>query len=186
MPAVGRCTADSAVVSFQSPASRSFDAASAGPVGLPLIRAAAVTTLLVAIAVCVAGTFAPWLMSGAVARNSYQLVGALQHFQILDSGAVVAAVGGWQYLGPALMVPLLLVAFRCWRWAAAVAILLGMLGSAAAITALVVGGTRHFGIELASIGPETVGCGSALLIVAGALLLLPDRWDVRVSRRRTV
>ncbi|MDQ2846050.1 MAG: hypothetical protein M3Y77_06810 [Actinomycetota bacterium] len=174
-------------MSFQSPTSPSFDAAPAGPVGLPLIRAAAVTTLLVAITVCIAGTFAPWLRSGSVARNSYQLVGALERFQIVDSGAVVAAVGGWPYFGPALMAPLLLVAFRCWRWAAAVAILLGILGLAAAMTALVVvGGTSHFGIELASIGPETVGCGSALLIVAGALLLLPDRWDVRVSRQRRV
>ncbi|MDQ6656944.1 MAG: hypothetical protein M3Z00_01700 [Actinomycetota bacterium] len=170
-------------MSFRPPTSRSFDAAAAA-VGWPLVRAAAVTTLLVAITVCVGGTFAPWLMSGSVARNSYQLVGALQRFPIIHNTAVVAAIDGWPYLGPALMVPLLLAAFRRWRWAAAAAILLGVLGLAAAITALVVAGTGHFGIELASIGPEIVGCGSALLIVAGALLLVPDRRDVRMGWQR--
>ncbi|MGI8418545.1 MAG: hypothetical protein ACR2P2_20575 [Nakamurella sp.] len=152
---------------------------------MPVIRAAAIATLLVAITVCVAGMFSPWLMSGSVVRNSYQVIGALQRFRIIDNGLAMAALGGWPYLGPALMVPMLLVAFRCWRTAAAAAVVLGLLGISAAVTALVVvGGTSHFGIQLASIGPETVGCGSALLIVAGALLPMPDRLDVRVSWHR--
>lgn len=138
--------------------------------------------LLVAIAVSVAGMFLPWLTSGSVARDSYQAVGALQRFQIVDAGPVLVVIGAWPYFGPALMVPLLLAAFRCWRSAAVVAIALGVLGLAAVITTLVVvGGRSRLGIQLASIGPATVGCGSLLLAVAGILLLLPDRFDVRVS-----
>lgn len=153
---------------------------------MPVIRTAAVLVLLVGLTLTIIGTFLPWLISGSVTRNSYQLAGALQQFRVVDSRLMDTVVAGWAFLGPILLVPTVLLALRMWRTAAGLSVGVGLLVAAAAVTTLVVVGSKsRFGIRLADAGPLTVACGSALIIVAGLLLLFSGRRDVRMvwSRR---
>lgn len=146
-----------------------------------MVRAAAVLVLLVGLTVTIVGTFLPWLISGAVTRNSYQLAAALQQFRLVDSALMDAAIASWVFLGPVLLVPTLLLAFRMWRTAAGVSVVLGLAMAGAVITTLiVVGGKERLGVRLADAGPMTVACGSALTVAAGLLLLRSGRRDVRV------
>jgi hypothetical protein len=146
-----------------------------------MIRAAAVLVLLVGLTVTIIGTFLPWLISGSVTRNSYQLAAALEQFRLVDSWLMGAAITAWVSLGPILLVPTLLLAVRMWRTAAGVCVALGLVMAGAAITTLVVvGGKERLGIRLADAGPLAVACGSALTIVAGLLLLLSARRDIRM------
>lgn len=146
-----------------------------------MIRTAAVLVLLVGLTLSIIGTFLPWLISGSVTRNSYQFAAALQQFGLVDSWLMGAAIAAWVFFGPILLVPTVLLAVRMWRTAAGVSLALGLMMAGAAITTLVlVGGKRRFGIRLAEAGPLTVACGSGLTIVAGLLLLLSVRRDVRM------
>lgn len=153
--------------------------------GIPFRRTCAIVVLVVGIVVTVAGTFGPWAHSGTVDRNSYQLVGALRRFPLIHSDAVLALVGAWPCLGPLLMVPLVLLAFRLWRISGLVSVILGTLAMAPSVAALaLVGGQQHLGVGLTTEGPLTVITGGALLIVAGALLLASHRRDVQVHLGR--
>lgn len=154
-------------------------------VGLPLRRSASCLLLVTAIAMVVIGTFLPWLTSGDIPRNSYQLAGALTRFRVIDSGALSAVVTIWPLIGPVLMVPPILLAVRCWRAAGLVAGVLGLLGAAASVTTLIVVGHRsRLGIQLQDTGPLTVAVGSALLAIAGGLLMVRGR-DVLLHWSRT-
>lgn len=149
--------------------------------GIPFWRTTALALLVVGVAVTLAGAFGPWLRSGTVDRNSFQIVGALQRFPLIDNSLVRALIGAWPLLGPALMIPLVLAGLRWWRTTGVTAIVLGILGLAPSIAALVVvGGEQRFGIELVAVGPLTVVAGAALLIVAGTVLLASGRRDIRV------
>ncbi|WP_154674083.1 hypothetical protein [Nakamurella lactea] len=152
--------------------------------GLPFWRSAAVLLLLTGIVVTLAGTFGPWLRSGSVDRNSYQIVGALQRFPLVDNAAVSGLLGAWPLLGPALMLPLVLAAFRLWRSAGALAVVLGIVGVVPSVVAVLVVGTRsRYGIQLDLVGPLTVIAGAVLVIAGGVLLMASCRRDIRVTVR---
>lgn len=128
---------------------------------------------MTAIAVIVIGTFLPWLTSGQIPRNSYQVAGALTRFRLIESGLLSAVVSVWPLIGPVVMVPLILLALRWWRAAGLVAAILGLLGAAASVTTLIVVGNRsRLGIQIQDTGPLTVAVGCALLAIAGGLLML--------------
>jgi hypothetical protein len=154
--------------------------------GLPFWRTTGLALIVVGIAVTVGGTFGPWLRSGSVERNSFQMVGTLERFPLIDNWAVRAAVGAWPYLGPALMIPLVLAAFRLWRSTGVAAALLGIVAVVPSATALFVVGTRsRFGISLLTTGPLTVIAGAMLMLTGSAVLLLSRGRDTRVSVGRT-
>lgn len=163
-------------LSGASDAFGAFGAPVASAVGLPLRRSASCLLLVTATAVIVIGTFLPWLTSGEIPRNSYQVADALTRFRLIDSRLLSAVVNIWPLIGPVLTVPLILLAFRWWRAAGLVATALGLLGAAASVTTLVVVGHRsRLGIHLQDTGPLTVAVGSALLAIAGGLLMIGGR-----------
>lgn len=152
--------------------------------GIPLSRLAGSVVLLTATATTVAGTFLPWLDSGRVTRNSYQLTGTLDRFRLIDSTLLDAALAVWPFLAPAGVAAFVLLVFRLWRTAGSVAALVGVIAVVGAVTAQVkVGDRAAFGVSLNSIGPATVIIGGVLLVLAGALLWLPSRHAVRLSVR---
>lgn len=152
--------------------------------GVPLPRLAGSIVLLTATVTTMIGTFLPWLNSGQVTRNSYQVAGTLDRWRLIDSALLDAALAGWPFLGPGLMITVLLVAFRFWRTAGAAAALVGAIGAAGAVTAqLMVGERAAFGVSLNPVGPTTVTIGGVLLVLAGVLLWLPSRHAIWLTVR---
>ena len=72
----------------------------------------------------VVGTFLPWLHSGSVGKNSYQLAGVGQRRLELPGWADALLVG-WPFLGPALAVLAALLASRLRRTVAWMSMAIG-------------------------------------------------------------
>lgn len=127
---------------------------------------AVVGALVVAI-----GLFLPWVRAGRVDRNSFEIVALVEKFRLVrppwDS-----AMALWQFVGPAMMVPLVFLALRWWRTGGIMAILLGLIIAAGAITCLVLlAGERRLGVSLATTGPTFAMIGGSLLVVGGITVL---------------
>ncbi len=144
----------------------------------------ATVTGCVALAVCIVGTFLPWLDSGETSRNSYELGGAAGRLGLLGDGVVSALVGGWPLVGPICLLPVVAVAARWWRTAAAGCAVIGAV--LAGLTVLLVGragstvqSIGSWGVALRAVGPDTVTAGGIVAAVAGlcglALSLSPIR-----------
>lgn len=153
--------------------------------GVPLSRLVGSIVGIIAISTLLTGMFLPWLSSGQVTRNSYQVAGTLDRFRLIDSALLDAVLAIWPFLGPAVVIAVLLAVVRLWRIAGAVAVVVGAIGAAGAVTAQVKVGTRSaFGVSLDTLGPSTVTIGGILLVLAGGLLWLPTRDAIRLSARR--
>ena len=138
----------------------------------------------VGLATGVAGSFLPWLRSGDINRNSYQLSGVADRLNLAGSGLWSRLVDLWPLLGPLCLIPLVIAAFRWWKATAAAAVVLG----AALITATLeiqshaddgLRAVSALGVRWQDTGPVTVLSGGALAALAGlsALILLvaPER-----------
>ena len=129
----------------------------------------------------VAGTFLPWLASGEVLRNSYQVTGVAARLAIGGQGPVTAALRWWPLVGPLYFLPLLLALLHCRRAAGIVALLLGLLAALLGVTTLVVAsGRSSSGVGVVATGPVVLAIGGVLYAAAGGL------FTVRPWRRRTV
>jgi hypothetical protein len=118
----------------------------------------------------VTGTFLPWLRSGTVARDSYQVL-ALRGFAGLDgtSGDVIRAA--WVGITPLAVCCVVLWAVRLHRIAASLAIVFGTIAGTVAALAAVQGGSEGALIGISLAGP-LVTLGGAVLGVAGAITVL--------------
>lgn len=122
------------------------------------------------IVVTITGTFLPWLVSGTVRRNSYAVAGLADRLLVEPGSAGAVAVGAWPYLGPLLLVPVVLAAFRWWRSSAVIALLGAALAGTVAGMAIGIGPSQEL-VSLSLIGPVVVLLG-VVLTVTGAVLVL--------------
>jgi hypothetical protein len=131
------------------------------------IGAAGATTGLIT---GVTGTFLPWLRSGKVDRDSYQVL-ALRHFAGLDDslGNLVAAV--WVGITPLAVLCVLLLVGPFRRIGACFALFFGTITATVAALAAVQGGDGGSLVRISLIGPAVTLCG-AVLAVAGAITVL--------------
>lgn len=138
----------------------------------PPRRHIATVVALAGLTILIAGTFLPWLVSGEVRRNSYEIVGVINRLGLLASGpgSVLAAV--WPFLGPTCILPVLAGLLRWWRTAGVLCVLLGVTCAVLAGMALVLAvGRSAAGVSLDPVGPVTVLLGSVIAITGGALLV---------------
>jgi hypothetical protein len=118
----------------------------------------------------VVGSFLPWLKSGSVGRDSYQLL-ALRGFAGLDNTAGEWIRAGWVGITPLAVCCVLLFAFGLRRFAAWIAILFGTITGTVAALATVQGGNEGSLVGISPTGPVVALCG-AVLAVAGAITVL--------------
>lgn len=135
------------------------------------------------VAVLIAGTFLPWVVSGEVTRNLYTVAGIAQRVGLLGPGSTVTY---WlPLIGPLCILPLLLALLRLRRTAAVAGIAVAAVTGGAAVTALAVGSGRSVaGVSLDSAGPGTVVTGAALLLIGAIGLLLAGRPATRHAASR--
>ncbi|NNG34314.1 hypothetical protein [Nakamurella aerolata] len=123
-------------------------------------------------AIVVIAAFLPWLKSGETLRSSFQTTRLLERFHVLPD-AVQPLVPLWPVLPPLVVLPLLLIALRCWRWAGASAAVLAMVFAFAAGGGLYYGAdVSALGVSLATDGPVLMIAGAAVLFGGGLTLLV--------------
>jgi hypothetical protein len=118
----------------------------------------------------VTGTFLPWLRSGKVDRDSYEVL-ALRHIVGLDDslGNFIAAV--WVGVTPLAVLCVLLLVGRFRRIGACCALIFGTITATVAALAAVQGGDGGSLVRISLTGPAVTLCG-AVLAVAGAITVL--------------
>lgn len=123
--------------------------------------------------VAIAGTFLPWLASGATARNSYQLSGMAARFALAGAGPGQLVLAGWPWLGPLLLLPVMAGALRRWVAAGVLAVLLGAVTTGIGTVVVLLGSGRAAGgISVIRTGPVTLAIGGIMLLVGGGMLLV--------------
>lgn len=146
----------------------------AAPVGPRRVRTG-VLLGLPGLALVLAGTFLPWLLSGTVRRSSFAVAGVADRIGIADGigGALIAA---WPAICAGFVLPVLVAAFRWWRTAGALAVLLGLFAGSLAATALWFwfAGTPSV-VRVDATGPSVMLAGAVLLILGGVVLLRSGR-----------
>ncbi|WP_433273060.1 hypothetical protein ACQPZF_18045 [Actinosynnema sp. CS-041913] len=125
---------------------------------------------VVGLITAVAGTFLPWLRSGTVTRDSYEVL-ALRGFAGLDgpSGEVIRGV--WVGITPLAVCCVVLWLMRFHRFASFLALLFGTIAGTVAALAAVQGGNEGALVGISLTGP-VVTLGGAVLGVAGAITVL--------------
>ncbi|MEV0677610.1 hypothetical protein AB0I60_13920 [Actinosynnema sp. NPDC050436] len=125
------------------------------------------------------GTFLPWLRSGSVTRDSYEVL-ALRGFAGLDgtSGEVVRAV--WVGVTPLAALCVVLWSVRLHRFAAFFALLFGTIAGTVAALAAVQGGDEGSLVGITPTGP-VVTLGGAVLGIAGAIAVLTAKTRTAIS-----
>ncbi|HEY3262948.1 MAG TPA: hypothetical protein VGJ95_22210 [Pseudonocardiaceae bacterium] len=131
--------------------------------------------------VLVAGTFLPWLASGAALRNSYQAMAVARRLTPLGDGATGAALLAWPALGGITASLLVLYVLGLRRTAAVGISLLATLAATVAAAMVVLLPPGDFTVRAVLLGPVVTATGAALA-VAGAVTTLV-RPTNRASRR---
>ncbi|RIJ70974.1 hypothetical protein D1871_16305 [Nakamurella silvestris] len=135
----------------------------------------------VGVVLAVTGTFLPWIQSGRVAKNSYQLAGAAERYLPDVNSVVTAAVALWPWQGPAWAVVLVLYLLRLRRTAAIAGGVLALLLLTVSVAALVLGPRADSSwVTMRSAGPVVTTIGCALVLVAAVLITLRRR-NVRIG-----
>lgn len=145
-----------------------------GAVGASLVLG--VGGIAVGAVLVLVGSFLPWVSSGGVHRNSYSIAGVADRFDLFDNWLLTAALSGWPAVGPWCVVILCLLCLRLRRWAAALAITLGLVAGAITITVLAMLGDRAaLGVALTATGPWVLLAGAAVLLIGGIALVMSNR-----------
>lgn len=132
----------------------------------------------------VAGTFLPWLASGAALRNSYQAMAVARRLTPLGDGAVGAALTLWPAFGGITAAGLVLYVLGLRRVSAAVLLLLAVIGGTVATAIVVLLPPGEFTVRAVAVGPVVTLTGAVLAVVgAVTTLATPATAAPRASRR---
>lgn len=134
---------------------------------------------LAGLLVAVAGTFLPWLRSGATLRNSYELVAVARRLTSLGDGPVGVALGGWPAVGVLAAGCTGLYALGWRRCHAAATAILGVLVGTVATIAVVILPAGDSAIGVVAAGPLVTLAGAAMAVLGALVAYLPgQRSDV--------
>lgn len=122
----------------------------------------------------VIGTFLPWFRSGSTFRDSYQAIGLIRFYQLLDDSPLNALLTVWVGLTPAITVCVVAYALGLRRTAACAAGVLAVLTGTVATVAVVQVGDGGALLGVAGTGPAVTLTGSALVLL-GAVGVLAGR-----------
>lgn len=128
----------------------------------------------------ITGAFLPWLVSGSVRRSSFAVAGVADRIGVADglAGSLVAA---WPAICAAFVLPVLVAAFRWWRTAGAVAVVLSLLSGGLSAVALWFGLGAGSVVRLDPTGPTVMVTGSLLFLAGGLALLRSGPSSARAS-----
>jgi len=130
------------------------------------------TLFTVAAAGALAGSFGPWLRSGASTRSSFELLDLVERLGFAPGGPFTVAIRAWP------LVPLLTVVavVACWGRRTTLAFWAGMIG------ALYVGGVALGVRNAPSAGLVRTGWGVDVSLVSSVVLLIGSFWLAGASR----
>jgi len=117
------------------------------------------------LALIVAGTFLPWVVSGDVVRDSYQSISVLRAIRALDGNPLEAVLAAWTMIIPTVTVCVAGYAFGFRRAAATISTILAIICGTISGAAAVVGGGEDVGLGIAGAGPVTMLIGSVLTVI---------------------
>ncbi|PXY22397.1 hypothetical protein [Prauserella muralis] len=149
-------------------------------------RSAATGTCAAGLLTAVAGTFLPWLRSGAAERNSYQAVGIAEQLVLRDDALAGALLRAW------LTVPLLAVAcvgllVLGWRrTGAALAAVLALLVGTVGVVVLVQGPGASEVVGVTPTGPAVTSAGMTIALLGALTVLGTARRDDQDTGRAGV
>lgn len=135
----------------------------------------------------VVGAFLPWFRSGTVERNSFQAVGVVDQFSLLDNGFAVAALRAWLGLPLLAAVVLGLYALRWFRSGALLTLAVSLVAGTIAVLAAVEGGEAAGArglVGISSTGPVTTATGMGVALLSAFALLGATRRGRRDRGRR--
>ncbi|GAA2002263.1 hypothetical protein JL107_01850 [Nakamurella flavida] len=145
----------------------------------PLVRSrtgAPAVLLVLSCALVVAGLFLPWLRSGSVERNSFQVAAVIDRLALVRDSSLSWLPDAWPGVAVVVLVPIALLVTGLRRWAGGCALTVGVLTLGLGVATLVLGsGRAGAGIRLAPAGPVVLALGAAGLVVTGVLLLVRAR-----------
>ncbi|GLZ31528.1 hypothetical protein Lesp02_37160 [Lentzea sp. NBRC 105346] len=118
----------------------------------------------------VTGTFLPWLRSGSIHRDSYEVL-SLRDFAGLNTGPGEVVTLIWVGITPLAVCALALWVVRFRRFAACIGLLFGTITGTVAALAVVQGGDTGSLIGISLSGPVVTLSGAVLAIV-GAITVL--------------
>ncbi len=137
------------------------------------------------LALVIAGSFLPWVISGTVRRSSYAIVGIVDRLGIAGDGLLAALVSHWPLLGALCFAPVVAAAFRWWRTAGILAVLIGLAASVVSIGILAIAlGKAGLTVRLDPFGPTVMAAGGLLLIGGGLCLTLGNGSPIRSTAGR--
>lgn len=145
----------------------------------PLVRSrtgAPAALLVLSCALVVAGLFLPWLRSGSVERNSFQVAAVINRLALVRDSSLSWLPDAWPGVAVVVLVPIALLVTGLRRWAGGCALAVGVLTLGLGVATLVLGsGRAAAGIRLAPAGPAVLALGAAGLVITGVVLLIRVR-----------
>lgn len=143
-------------------------------------RAATTAALgLLGFATAAVGMFLPWLRSGTVLRDSFELAGVIQSLGFLRGDALELLLYAWYGLIPVITLSIAAYALGARRVAAtfglASAIILGTIAGGARVEA----GSGAGLVGITAIGPTVSLIGAALAVTAALVTLVGERGRTR-------
>ncbi|MGH3757054.1 hypothetical protein [Actinophytocola sp.] len=128
--------------------------------GIGATCVAALGLLLVAV-----GTLLPWVVSGAVLRDSYQSISVIRTIRAVEGNPLELVLDGWTMIIPVIVLCAIGYAFGVRRVAATISTILAIICGTIAGAATVVGGGEDVGLGIAEAGPITMLIGSVLTVI---------------------
>lgn len=135
----------------------------------------------VGLATMVLGSFLPWLHSGDVQRNSYEIVALAERFDLFEGDVVNAALRAWIAVPIACTACVVAYTLSLRRTAAVISCILAVLFGTIAVLVAVQGGDSPAAVGVTRAGP-VVTAGGAVLALAGSLTVLVATKRLRASR----
>ena len=78
------------------------------------------------LAMVIAGSFLPWVISGEVRRSSYAILGIVDRLGVAGDGALGVLIAHWPLVGVLCMAPVVIGCLRWWRTAGVLAVLVAL------------------------------------------------------------
>jgi hypothetical protein len=139
------------------------------------------------LALALAGSFLPWVVSGSVTRSIYAIAGVVDRLGIAGEGPVAALLTSLPLIAALCFVPVIAAAFRWWRLAGAFAMLIGLVMSALSLGVLALTlGKAGLTVRVDPLGPSVMAAGGILLLGGGACLSFGNSSPIRRRRGRSM
>ncbi|WP_139190460.1 hypothetical protein [Actinokineospora iranica] len=137
--------------------------------------AAPAAVAVLGVALTVAGMFLPWFRSGAVLRDSFQVVGVIKTLGFLEGDVLELLLYAWLGIIPAITLSVVAYALGCCRIAATIGVLSAIITGTVSGGATVERGDGNSPLGIAGAGPIVTLIGSALVVLGAVGIVVSGR-----------